>query len=59
MLSKINKLLKQTGGVSKARDLQRMPSRDNIFKQHDELKQYKEQLDLLNDKANTMFEHMK
>ena len=59
MLSKINKLLKQTGGISKVRDLQRMPSRDNIFKQHDELKQYKEQLDLLNDKANTMFEHMK
>jgi hypothetical protein len=57
MMSKINKLLKQTGGISKS--MQRMPSRENIFKQHDELKQYKDQLDLLNDKANTMFEHMK
>ena len=40
MMSKINKLLKQTGGISKS--VQRMPSRDNIFKQHDELKQYKD-----------------
>ena len=39
--------------------LQRSNSRTRIFEKQEELKQYKEQLDILNEKANTMFEHMK
>lgn len=45
---------KKTGNT-----LQRSNSRTRIFEKQEELKQYKEQLDILNEKANTMFEHMK
>jgi len=41
------------------KQLQRSNSRTRIFEKQEELKQYKEQLDILNEKANTMFEHMK
>lgn len=39
--------------------LKRKNSRTKIFEKQEELMQYKNQLDVLNDKANTMFEHMK
>jgi len=40
-------------------ELRRINSRTKIFEKQEELRQYKEQLDVLNEKANTMFEHMK
>ena len=54
----INKALKNVGQNGKL-GLQRTNSRTKVFEKQEELKQYKEQLDVLNEKANTMFEHMK
>ena len=56
----INKVLKETGGAfSNCPNLKQLNSRVSIFEKQDELKEYKDQLEHLNEKANTMFEHMK
>ena len=39
--------------------MKQLNSRVSIFEKQEELKEYKEQLEKLNEKANTMFEHMK
>lgn len=55
----INKALKQSVNGGNVGQLKRRNSRSKIFEKQEELRQYKEQLDVLNEKANTMFEHMK
>ena len=47
------------GATPGTKGLKRSNSRTRIFEKQEGLKQYKEQLDVLNEKANTMFEHMK
>jgi len=52
--------LKETGSsFSNLPNLKQLNSRVSIFEKQEELKEYKEQLEKLNEKANTMFEHMK
>ena len=59
-LRNINKVLKETGNAfSNLPNLKQLNSRVSIFEKQEELKEYKEQLEKLNEKANTMFEHMK
>ena len=53
-------MLKDTGSAfSNLPNLKQLNSRVSIFEKQEELKEYKEQLEKLNEKANTMFEHMK
>ena len=52
--------MKDTGSAfSNLPNLKQLNSRVSIFEKQEELKEYKEQLEKLNEKANTMFEHMK
>jgi len=52
----IKKMLRTSPGAGR---LKRSNSRAKIFEKQDELTDYKQQLDILNDKANDMFEQMK
>ena len=55
----INKALQKMEKPANVGELRRMNSRMKIFEKQDELRRYKNHLDDLNDRACSLFEHMK